>query len=359
MSLLKQKLVLDLPKQGIIESPTGTTNAYSFENDFSEFNTQSIQKGQINNTSDNEIDMISMNPVLVNNQSGVIKLTTNVGFTNMTCDTNCQNNVVNWNFHDVISAIPEYNLKNQMKMHDPSFAVPLSLKVLGTSLGDLENYFSLQVMDNSSPQRPLHSVTAFKLNSSDQVYSAGYPLYLMKTGLNLVLLKSGEFNHEHLAYWSLNMDMLEKDISLIHMPGKTMENVIIKKDSQAAYMANYALSIKNQMVVPPLLENPAYTYAIDADYIMMPKNLYQDVKDAYKNKMDEVKEGSYDFSNISFRLVPLPGVPQSKLEQIENAYVSLEIIAHMGLDIRTQMEPESVEQENLSNGLFETFMAEM
>lgn len=352
MSLAKHKIALDLPDKGTIEKDFPKKAG-----DYAEFSTPETFYKPVQNQGyppqQSEDGFLSMNPVLVNSQSGTMTMRINVGLSNLSCDANCDGNIVKWSFQDVIQSIPDGDLRNEVKKFNSQFAVPKSLKVLGTSLGEFENYFALQVFDNSTPLRPLHTVTGFKVNSSDQVYGSGYPLYLLKHGQNSVLLKSGTFNSEHLAYWSLNMDMLEHDVSLLHMPGKNTENVLIRKDSQAANMANYALSVKNSMVMPPLLENPAYTYAVDQDFIIMPKNLFSDVKEAYKNKFEEVKQGSYDLSSIFFKLVPLPGVAKEKLEMIDNAYVSLEIVAHMGVDGSNSSNYNSP-PEHMSNGLFET-----
>ena len=348
----KPQIVLDtLPNKGTIEM---APNAESDAVQFSEFNT-SMSRRDMGAESGDE-GGLSMNPVSLNTRSGIIKMTTNLGFKNLTCQANCADNSVEWKFEDSIRSVPAGELQNAIRKYNPGFAVPLSMKVLGTSLGDLENYFALQVFDKSPSKKALHSVTGFKMNASDKVHLSGYPLYLMKSGQNRVLLKSGTFNSEHLSYWSLNMNMLDdpEAVLKVSMPGKSYSDVLVRRDSQAARMANYALSVKNHVVTPPLLENPSFEYALDKDFIVMPSGLFNDVKEAYHNKFEQVKDESYDFSSIVFNLVPLPGVPESMLQGVENAYISLEITAQMGMDANKTHHKSRAASERLSNGLFET-----
>jgi hypothetical protein len=326
-------------------------NKKGFE-EFGVVNERLMQEAPPLNMSGGE-SALSMNPVHLNSQSGVVKLTTNVGFTNLSCESHCAQNMAEWNFSDVMRAVQETDLRNQLSNYSPSFAVPVSLKVLGTSLGELENYFALQVYDNSPQPRALHSVTGFKLNSDGQMYKSGYPLYLLKHGMNNVLLKSGTFNSEHLGYWSLNMDMLNQDVVNLHLPGKNTDSVLVRRDSQAANMLNYALSVKNQVITPPLLENEAFIYQMDREFLSVPAELYTDVKHAYEAKFDQVRSDSYDLSNIKFSLAPLPGVSADKLEAVDQAFVSLEIVAHMGIDTKASSEGD-VGPGVVSNGLFES-----
>ena len=359
-----------LPDKGTIEN-LGANHHVTHQ--FAEFNNghDSPAPERQHNTTAFDDGMLSMNPVLVNAQSGTVTLTTGLAFSKLSCEANCIENAVLWEFSDVMKAISndESELRNSIRKYNPAFAVPLSLRVLGNSLGKLQDSFALQAFDNSTPPRALHTVTAFKTNASDQVYGSGFPLFLLNSGFDKVLLKSGAFNSEHLAYWSLNMEMLNKDVTTLQLGKAYQSSVIMEKTSQAAKMANYALSVKNGY--PPLLDGDGnvtqeYAYNDQGDtgnFLQMNSDVYEQVKVAYQTKFAEVKRDSYDLSKITFKLVPLPGVASEKLAEIQGAHVMVEIVAHMGTSGGT----DPVEQFSASNGLFATspggldssFMAEL
>lgn len=219
-------------------------------------------------------------------------------------------------------------------------------------MGEMENFFAMEVTDASSPSRVLNTLTGFKLDGNASLQRAGYPLYMLRSGQNKMLFNPSKFNSEHIKYWNLNMDMLKNDISTVHLPGMNTEQVILRADSSAASLTHYALSTKNN-VVDDFINNPDFFYNGSPEFLVLNSNVYNAVVNAYQTKFQEMRNDSYNLSKLQFRLVPLPGMESRKLDmKIPMAYVSLELTAHMGYDMSSGRESNSVEQ--MSNGLYKT-----
>jgi hypothetical protein len=188
-----------------------------------------------------------------------------------------------------------------------------------------------------------------KLGSDSKVHQTGYPLDLLASNKNEVLHKAVAVSPADTAYWNVTMNMLEKDVVMQSFPGKATSNVVIARNSQAAYLANHALSVKNSVVVPPLVENKAYNHPLDNDYITLPLSMWSDVKEAYADKLKDVSARMYDVSKMHFHLAPLPGVdPKAAAADLRNAFVSVEMRLMMGTH---DVEGAS---RTVSNGTFES-----
>jgi hypothetical protein len=67
----------------------------------------------------------------------------------------------------------------------------------------------------------------------------------------------------------------------------------VKRSSRAAAMLDYALSVKNNAVVPRLLANKAYFLSDDPNLLKIPEKMFTDVYTAYKTKLESINGQSY------------------------------------------------------------------
>ena len=357
---------LDLPAQSTVDaikrSGAPLTAAAAAQNaDFAEFGTpMAMTTANAGTAADMNAPQVfypdnalSQEALALNASSGTVTMTINLGFDAPTCGGGtCMAKPVQWAFSDAARAIMESELKTQFKQYNPAFSVPISMKVLGTNLGEFENYFALEATDGSNPPRALHTMTGFKIEGNASLQRAGYPLYMLKSGQNKVLFNPASFNAEHIKYWNLNMDMLRNDVSTVNLPGMHTEQVILRADSQAASLTHYALSEKNS-IVQNFISNPEFFYNGSPEFLVLNKNVYNAVVNAFENKFQEIKNDSFDFSTLNFRLSALPGMEHKpKLDTVPMAYVSLELTAHMGYDMSPGMEHKAVTE--MSNGMYST-----
>jgi hypothetical protein len=190
---------------------------------------------------------------------------------------------------------------------DPSRTIPLYLRINGTSLSpEFERICAVEVYDAAG--KPLYTRFAQKHNSADTAFASGYPLFLLHKGKddNNIFFHPPELNREHETYWSFTEDTFEKNTSVFVNPSTGEQFKIIKKDSPCARLMQWALSVKNKIVInPKLLDNPTYQDTSGPGNIRLPIEMFKTVKAAFKKKLAEVQSTSFDLSTIKVVLKPL------------------------------------------------------
>jgi len=252
------------------------------------------------------------------------------GFNNILGSFSKQAASVTIRFGDIVRSADNIELSNKLSSYDSTRTVPISLRVLGTSLGDMERFCALELYDNSG--KPLFSKFVTKHNTSDLVIQSGFPLFLFqKGGANTVLLNPPSLTNEHKSFWSFNMDTLEKNTSTFHAPGSGESFKMVKRDSVCAKLMDYALSIKNKIIIPRLLENDKFFSADDKTTLKIPLELYTKVVQAYKKKLAQVQASSYDLSTIKVVLKVLDLAKENNLVDVKqiSGHVALEVVAHI------------------------------
>lgn len=232
---------------------------------------------------------------------------------------------------DIMRGAAEAGVAEKMNNFDPSKTIPTSLRVLGTSLGDAEKHCAIEVYDANG--KPLFSKFMGKHNGADQCHTMGFPLFLVKKGAhNRMLYNAPKLSEDHKNFWSFDLNTLDKNSEVYRNPATGEVFRLVKRASKSAALLDYALSVKNRIVVNPrLLENPSYCSADDPDVLRIPTKLYNDVYNAYKKKLQMVNDNSYDLSNLKVLLKPLQ--MSHELGLIDPAstsgHVCLEIMAHI------------------------------
>ncbi len=232
---------------------------------------------------------------------------------------------------DIIRGASEAGVAEKLTNFDPSKTIPTSLRVLGTSLGDAEKHCTLEVYDANG--KPLFSKYMGKHNGADQCHTMGYPLFLMKKGShNRMLYNAPKLSDDHKNFWSFDLNTLDKNSEVYRNPSTGEVFRLVKRNSKAAALLDYALSVKNRIVVNPrLLENPAYCSVDDPNVLRIPTKLYTDVYNAYKKKLQMVNDNSYDLSNMKVVLKPLQMSHELGLidAAATSGHVALELVAHI------------------------------
>jgi hypothetical protein len=237
----------------------------------------------------------------------------------------------NIRWSDIIRGASESGVADKLTSFDPSKTIPTSLRVLGTSLGDAEKHCSLEVYDANG--KPLFSKYLGKHNGADQCHTMGYPLFLMKKGShNRMLYNAPKLSDDHKNFWSFDLNTLDKNSEVYRNPSTGEVFRLVKRNSKAAALLDYALSVKNRIIVNPrLLENPTYCSVDDPNVLRIPVKLYTDVYNAYKKKLQIVNDNSYDLSNIKVVLKPLQMSHEMGLidPAATSGHICLELIAHI------------------------------
>lgn len=258
-------------------------------------------------------------------------LTFVAGFNNILGSFSKQAASVTIRFSDIVRAADNIEVSNKLASYDPTRTVPISLRVLGTSLGDMERFCALEVYDASG--KPLFSKFVTKHNTSDLVIQSGYPLFMFnKGGNNTVMLNPPALTQEHRSFWSFNLDTLEKNTTTYTVPGPNGESFkLVKKDSLCAKLMDYALSVKNKIINPRLLENDKFFSADDKTILKIPLELYTKVVQAYKKKLAQVQSSSFDLSSIKVVLKILDLAKENNLVDIKtiSGHVALQVEAHI------------------------------
>ena len=258
-------------------------------------------------------------------------LTFVAGFNNILGSFSKQAASVTIRFSDIVRAADDIEVSNKLASYDPTRTVPISLRVLGTSLGEMERFCALEIYDASG--KPLFSKFVTKHNTSDLVIQSGYPLFMFyKGGNNTVMLNPPALTQEHRSFWSFNLDTLEKNTTTYTVPGPNGESFkLVKKDSLCAKLMDYALSVKNKIISPRLLENDKFFSADDKTILKIPFELYTKVVQAYKKKLAQVQSSSFDLSSMKVVLKVLDLAKENNLVDIKtiSGHIALQVDAHI------------------------------
>ena len=239
----------------------------------------------------------SHGPFTIDAKTNVVSLTFGAGFRDLCGTVSKQAASVTIKFPDIVKSADSPELASKFASYDPTRAVPITVSVLGTSLGDNERHCVLEIYDACN--KPLFSKFLQKTNSADASSAGGYPLFLLRpTGDNTIMLNAPALTAEHKSYWAFNLETLEKNTSDFRHPVSGEAFKIIRKNSKCAALMDYALSVKNTIIRPRLLENDNYTYAADKDLIQLPLDLFNRTVAAYKRKLATVQSTSFDLSSV-------------------------------------------------------------
>jgi hypothetical protein len=221
-------------------------------------------------------------------------------------------------------------IKTKVAKYNRRNTLPISLRVLGATVGmdkskGLEDHFHFSLLDKSGKSLGARFAGADKSG-------IGFPLHLLRhDSAASALEKPPSLLDDHRQYWHISLRDLVRDVEILKMPGErsSEEYVLIKRDSISALLCHYALSVKNHEI-EDLLSNEQFFFENNPDIIKVPKELFDDVYEAYKNKLSEVQKTSFDISELKAILVPLQGSKDIlKQKQLiltgEPAYVTFEL----------------------------------
>lgn len=257
------------------------------------------------------------------------KLIFSAGFKDLCGSVSKQAASVVFQFDDIINSADSLDQKHKLSTFDPTRTVPISVRILGTSLGEYEPHCTLEVFD--AQNKPLFSKFLQKHNSSDVAIMSGYPLYLLvKGGPNVIMYNPPTLTQDHKSYWSFNMDTLTKDVKHLELTSGQVFK-LVKTNSKCAALLDFALSVKNDLVRPRLLENPKFKSSEDPEALRVPLDLYTRAVSAYRKKLASIQTNSFDLSQIKVVLKPLPLSKELGLAELANisGHVAIEITAHI------------------------------
>jgi hypothetical protein len=196
------------------------------------------------------------------------------------------------------------------------------------------------VYDSSNPPKPLYSSVGYKHSCDDTSHVAGYPLFLLNNGHRTILHNPPKFTDELSAYWHINLGLLERGVESYRNPHTGERFRLVKRNSRAAAMLDYALSVKNNAVVPRLLVNKAYFLSDDPNLLKIPEKMYSDVYGAYKNKLESINGQSYNMSKLRFKLKPLAlSRDYLRSHPLTHAHVMYEIVFRAPMIVDPDDEP--------------------
>jgi hypothetical protein len=236
---------------------------------------------------------------------------------------------------------------------EPTRTVPISIRLMGCSFGEGERHCTMEIKDANG--RLLNDSFVSKLNSAPKTsYSNGYPLFLFsKEAENSVMFNPPALSADHKSYWAFDMNTLSKDTSEYTNPTTRITYAVVKKESKCAKLLDWALSVKNDIVREPrLLLNPAYCSVDEPDNLRIPKDMYINVCNAYKKKLDTIQENSFDLSAITVELRPLELSTLMKTVDLRtlSGYLVLEVFAH----IPNKVDLDDEEEEDVADYLERT-----
>ncbi len=105
-------------------------------------------------------------------------------------------------------------------------------------------------------------------------------------------------------------------------------------------MLDYALSVKNNAVVPRLLANKAYFLSDDPNLLKIPEKMFTDVYTAYKTKLESINGQSYNLSKIRVKLKPLSlSRDFIRNHSVGHGHVMLELVTHAPMIVEPDEEP--------------------
>lgn len=273
-------------------------------------------------------DDMPLGPFVQVPKTSRVKLTAIAGFSDLAGALSNGASEVNLRWSDIVRATQESGLAAKLSGYDPTKVVPISVRVLGTSLGDLENHCTLEVYD--AKNKSLFTPWLNKHNSSDSHHSTGFPLFMLNRGNDRILVQPPELTAAHNQYWHSSLDHLDQGTSDFENPATNQRFKIVRRDSRAAAMLDYALSVRNRVVCNPrLLLNPQYVLQDSPELLRIPLKMYTDVRNAYAAKLAEVNANSFDFSNIKIHLKPQKLSKHMFEGKAGVGHVALQVLAHM------------------------------
>jgi hypothetical protein len=277
-----------------------------------------------------DFDQLPLGPFVRVPKTSKVKMTAVAGFSDLAGALSSGASEVNIRWSDIVRATQEAGLAAKLSSYDPTKVVPISVRVLGTSLGSLQDHATLEIYDNSKPAKPLFTSWLNKHNSADAHHSTGFPLFMLGRGRDRILIQPPQMTDAHSQYWHCDLGQLEQGTSDFVNPATGERYKIVRRDSRAAALLDYALSVRNRVVTNPrLLLNPSYVVQDSPELLRIPLKMFTDCRNAYASKLSEVNSQSYDFSNLKVHLKPLKLSKHMFNGNNGVGHVALEIMAHV------------------------------
>jgi len=281
---------------------------------------------------DQQVDFenLPLGPFVRVPKTSKVKMTAVAGFSDLAGALSSGASEVNIRWSDIVRATAESGLAAKLSGYDPTKVVPISVRVLGTSLGPLQDHAALEIYDNSKPAKPLFSSWMHKSNSADAHHSSGFPLFMLNRGRDKVMIQPPQLTDAHSQYWHCDMSQLESGTSDFTNPATGERYKMVRRDSRAAALLDYALSVRNRVVTNPrLLLNPQYIMADSPELLRIPLKMFSDCRNAYAAKLADVNSQSYDFTQLKVHLKPLK-LSKAMFHGMNGAgHVAIEILCHM------------------------------
>ena len=325
MSTQRRVAVRKLPSRAFLLNPEATP-AYRDGDSDSESDCSDVEEVAVR---ERDFPMASMGPFVHMPKTNKLKATLVVAFTDFASALNADGCVADVRWQDILKMANDAGLAQKLARFDPQKCVPISLSILGTNLGERESHCAVEVFDSSNPPKPLYSTVGYKHSCDETSHVGGYPLFLLNNGHRTIMHNPPKFTDELSAYWHINLSLLERGVESYRNPHTNERFRLVKRNSRAAAMLDYALSVKNNAVVPRLLSNKAYFLSDDPNLLKIPEKMYTDVYNAYKTKLETINGQSYNLSKLRFKLKPLAlSRDYLRSHPLNHAHVMYEIVFH-------------------------------
>jgi hypothetical protein len=155
-----------------------------------------------------DFDSLPLGPFVRVPKTSRVKMTAIAGFSDLAGALSSGASEVNLRWSDIVRATQEAGLAAKLSGYDPTKVVPISVRVLGTSLGSLQDHCTLEVFDNKN--KPLFTPWLNKHNSSDSHHSSGFPLFMLGRGRDRILIQPPQLTDAHNQYWHASLDHLDQ-----------------------------------------------------------------------------------------------------------------------------------------------------
>ena len=233
--------------------------------------------------------------------------------------------------------------------YSSSHCMPTGLRILAAHIGtetDLSSHFALTVKDGSKGSPKIINTTQFyKSSGSTKGERTGYPLILAQNPETSSLLEAPrKLSEETMGYWPLRDIHFKQGVEDWTDPLTKAKYVIMPKIGVPARLAHYAVSDRNQ-IVPDVLNNVAYTSRANKDLLEMPKQMWEEIVEAYKKKLNEVKSNSFDLDTVTFELAALPNSKQYVATKDLVGYVTFEMTAIVAIAGTVEYPDDEDEEE--------------
>jgi hypothetical protein len=217
---------------------------------------------------------------------------------------------------------------------------PISLQIVGAHVPAWAKFSSLLVTDNSKTPKPLHPSVVWRSSSSDRAIPSGFPLF-WAASQPVITRETALESVENLNFWGAELSDIKNGVRNIDAPNPQDSTVIFHEDSIAAAACNYALSEKNHIIKPPLLQNDQYRYAKDKKYIELSRSQFNHVSAAFEKKFAEVRASVFDLSMLTFELSDIPDARRKSRaaeeeKEREPLMLSLELKTLTGVNVKAQ-----------------------